>query len=214
MKPRRLMAALSAITAIRVTGAMGAMGTIRAIRAIRSARAVRAVSVCTALLAGAAQAHLIDAQTGTLNIVGQGAYLVLSLPVSAFKGVDDDGDGALSSRELQAHAGTLHQQVLAGVRLRAGGAWLPLQGLLLSPSPAHGGEGAPATQIVAMGRFGLPTGAPPLKLQLALFGRRADEGRIVLTATRKPESQRLDFRPGRNTQALFVTELAAHAVGR
>ena len=31
----------------------------------------------------AAQAHLVVSQRGTLNIVGDGAYMVLSLPVSA-----------------------------------------------------------------------------------------------------------------------------------
>ena len=44
-----------------------------------------------------AQAHLMVAQHGTLNLVGDGVYMVLSLPVSAFAGSDDDGDDKLSS---------------------------------------------------------------------------------------------------------------------
>jgi hypothetical protein len=59
------------------------------------------------LLAGsalsAAHAHLVVSQRGTLNIVGDGAYMVLSLPVSSLSGFDDDHDGLLSVDELRAH---------------------------------------------------------------------------------------------------------------
>lgn len=153
--------------------------------------------------AAATQAHLIDAQTGTLNIVGGGAYLVLSLPVSALKGVDDDGDGRLSPAELQTHARKLHAQVQAGVKLLDGNTALPLQGLLLSLSTAHGAEGSPAAQLVVMGRFGLQRADAPLRLQVRLHGRTPSEQRLEVAVTRKPEASRLQFGPGRTTQALF-----------
>ena len=38
---------------------------------------------------------------GTLNIVDGGAFMVLSLPVSACSGIDDDGDALLSPTELR-----------------------------------------------------------------------------------------------------------------
>ena len=43
-----------------------------------------------------ANAHLMVAQQGTLNVVDDGAFVVMSLPISAFSSVDDDGDGKLS----------------------------------------------------------------------------------------------------------------------
>ena len=74
------------------------------------------LALCGALLAAvSAQAHLMAAQKGTLNIVGDAAFLVLSVPVSALQGVDDDGDGALSVAELRAHTDTVRSQVQAGV---------------------------------------------------------------------------------------------------
>lgn len=48
------------------------------------------------LLIGAAHAYLMVAQRGTLNLVGDGGFMVLSLPISAFTGIDDNADGQLS----------------------------------------------------------------------------------------------------------------------
>lgn len=51
------------------------------------------------------------AQKGTLNIVGDAAFLVLSVRVSALQGVDDDdGDGALSVAELRAHTDAVRRR--------------------------------------------------------------------------------------------------------
>lgn len=85
-------------------------------------------ALCALLLYSApARAHLIAAQKGTLNIVAEAAFLVLSVPVSALQGVDDDGDAALSKAELRAHAESIRAQVLAGVQLLRPEGPLPLQ---------------------------------------------------------------------------------------
>ena len=46
-----------------------------------------------ALWAPQAQAHMMVAQKGTLNFEAGGAYLLVSLPVSAFTGFDDETNG-------------------------------------------------------------------------------------------------------------------------
>ncbi|MGK0269760.1 MAG: hypothetical protein ACI88H_000392 [Cocleimonas sp.] len=48
-----------------------------------------------------ASAHLMVAQHGTLNFKGSGAFIVLSVPISAFTNINDDGDGKLSSSEFK-----------------------------------------------------------------------------------------------------------------
>jgi hypothetical protein len=152
------------------------MGVRRPIRIDQGEQAVGAcirawVGVCSWLVLPvcllwpwAAEAHLMVAQNGTLNFSGGGAYLVLSVPVSAFERVDDDGDGLLSPRELQAHRPRIEQAVLAAVQLRRSGRALELQGLLLNLSPSdHAGgatHDAPARQLVVMGRFALGEGTP------------------------------------------------------
>jgi len=50
-----------------------------------------------------ANAHLMVEQRGTINIVDDGAFVVVSVPVAAFSGVDDDGDGLVSAAELRSH---------------------------------------------------------------------------------------------------------------
>ena len=60
-------------------------------------------------------AHLMVEQHGTINFANGGAFLVLSVPVSAFSGVDDDGDGALSAVELSRHSKVVEEQLHDGV---------------------------------------------------------------------------------------------------
>ena len=57
-----------------------------------------------ARLAAQAVAHMTVAQKRTLNFDGHGAYLVVSLPVSAFMGFDDDDNCALRSQVSDASA--------------------------------------------------------------------------------------------------------------
>ena len=62
---------------------------------------VRCVTtLCAMATVTTAHAHLMVEQHGTINFTNGGAFLVLSVPVSAFDGVEDDGDGALSAKEL------------------------------------------------------------------------------------------------------------------
>ena len=163
----------------------------------------------------AAQAHLLAAQKGTLNLVGDAAFMVLSVPASALRGVDDDGDGALSSVELGAHAGAIEEQVQAGVQLLDAGDAAPLRLLMLDRAPAADGRlDAAASHLLLLGRFQLPTrqgdavdaGGPPaqgLALRFTLFGTGADEQVQDWTITRQQETHWLRFVKGRDTQALL-----------
>jgi hypothetical protein len=120
------------------------------------------LALCGALLAtGPAQAHLMAAQKGTLNLVGDAAFLVLSVPVSALKGVDDDGDGALSVAELRAHIDTIRSQIQAGVQLHDAAGALPLQLVMLDVTPLENTAQAAARHLAVMGRFQLRTPAVP-----------------------------------------------------
>ncbi len=65
-----------------------------------------------------ANAHLMVAQQGTLNVVEGGAFMVISLPTSAFTSVDDDGDGKLSREEFTTHQTDLRTAVMHGIQLR------------------------------------------------------------------------------------------------
>jgi hypothetical protein len=157
-----------------------------------------------------AQAHLMAAQKGTLNLVGDAAFLVLSVPVSALQRVDDDRDGALSKAELAAHTDAVRAQVLFGVQLLAPDGALPLQLVMLDTAPPDSTPTAAARQLVVLGRFQLPQGSTGdgLSLRLALFGATASEQQQDLTITRQQETQWLRFTPERTTQGLLPSAAA------
>lgn len=179
----------------------------------RAARRAFVVASALATWAASAQAHLMVAQKGTLNFSGDGAYLLLSLPVSALRRVDENGDGLLNAHELQTHRAAIEQQVRAAVQLRRGGRALELQGLLLNLAPADHRPGHPAvhtaphahqhpntlpgaaatSQLVVMGRFALTGDADPAaglhvpasayRFRLGLFGRTPAERRFDMVFT-------------------------------
>jgi hypothetical protein len=100
-----------------------------------------------------AQAHLMVAQHGTLNIVDDGAFMVLSLPISAFEGVDDDSDGKVSMVEFNNHRGAIVESVGQNLTLSDKDGNLSLQGIMLSPVVPHDAPEEPLSQLIVMGRF-------------------------------------------------------------
>ena len=164
-----------------------------------------------------AQAHWMAAQQGTLNIVGEAAFMVLSVPVSAFTAVDDDGDGALSKAELVAHAGTIRQQLKEGVQLFQGEQALPLHLMMVDVVGHDKALEAPSAQLMVMGRFqmrgGSSDGAPEttqtdnIRLHFNLFGRASDEQAQDISITRQEDAQTANFTPERTTRSLFPSGL-------
>jgi len=146
----------------------------------------------------AAHGHLIVDQKGTINFVEDGAFLVVSLPVTALEGADDDGDGKLSFSEMARHTPELQRQIKAGLRLTDRSGEKALDGLLLNLSPPDNAPSSPATHIVAMGRFALGVPAESLesaRFESSLFGRVESEKTLTITLKRGEQSQLLLLTP-------------------
>ncbi len=160
-----------------------------------------------------AQAHLMVAQRGTLNIVGDGAFMVLSLPVSALSGVDDDGDGKLSLAEFSAHRAAIAAVVVRELRLSDGQGARTLEAMMLSPSPPDDAPTAPAAQLVVLGRFALGDAGGALRFETGLFGKAADERVFQVTVTRPATGQKqlLVLTPQQPARALFPSAWAVFA---
>jgi hypothetical protein len=146
----------------------------------------------------------MPAQKGTINIAGDGGFLVLSVPVSAFAAIDDDGDGKLSVREMKSHYADIERQVLAGLQLSDGSGLRPLQGVMLNLSPPDNDPTGAAPQLVVLGRFLLATPNVPMRLQISLFGKSPDERVYHVTASRGDVSQLVVFTPERKQRPLFA----------
>ncbi len=171
----------------------------------------------------AAQAHLMVAQRGTLNLVGNGVFMVMSLPVSGFTGVDDDQDGALSLAEMRRHGADIQAQVRHGLILSDAHGARPLEGLMLNLSPPDDTPTAPASHLVVMGRFALGAQTEGLTFTLSLFGQKSAEQVQDITVSRGSQKQHLVLAPGRErgdilpgASTVFVDHAvlgAAHVLG-
>jgi len=154
------------------------------------------------------QAHMMVAQHGTLNVVTGGAFMVLSLPVSAFKGIDDDKDGKLSMQEFDIHRLSISNQIKSQVVLSDEQGKRPLQGMILSPVIAHGALKGPVSQLVVMGRFKLDEMNSRLQYKISLFGNSPKEKKFEVTATRKVDGiqQSFELIPKSSVFHLFENE--------
>jgi hypothetical protein len=174
-----------------------------------------------------AQAHLLEAQRGTLNFAGTGGFVAVALPVDAFTGVDDDGDGKMSLTEMSAHRKDLEAQVMLGLQLIGPAGPRPLQAVMLhlshdehtppapaapsanSEQPVPTAQTAPARHVVVLGRFAMADAAGQamdpkgLRLRLSLFGQTAATQQLAVVVTKGQQTQKLVLSPGREEGALF-----------
>ncbi|MBI3716067.1 MAG: HupE/UreJ family protein [Betaproteobacteria bacterium] len=164
-----------------------------------------------ALFPGSASAHLVLSQRGTLNIVDDKAVLVLSVPVAAFRGADDDGDGRLSRVELAAHWAGLEKQATGQIELRDSGGPLPLRSLDISPTAPDDAPAAPVAQIVVLAELSLRTANSPLIFHANLFGASDEERTLAITVNRGIDTQLVLLTPERPSRILFPPASAVFA---
>ena len=154
------------------------------------------------VLSTEASAHLMVAQKGTLKLGKGGYYFVVSLPVGAFSGVDDDGDGSLSAKELKAHSAALKAAVTRGFTLSSAAAGpLPIEGLLLQMGHTHSKRRA--KHIIAMGRFNVAAEVRDLTLETHLFGEGRRATRLTISITRHNDKERAVLTPKTPRHRLF-----------
>jgi hypothetical protein len=165
------------------------------------------------------QAHLMAAQKGTLNIVDDAAFLVLSVPVSALHGVDDDADGKMSKQELEAHMKSVQEQIKAGLKMSGPKAIFELQLMMVDRATTESNPHQASDQLVVLGRFQLNTFAAtnkyfesywsePVLLSYALFGAKKNEQVLDLIITRKAESQWLHLTPLNSSKELLPSHFS------
>lgn len=153
-----------------------------------------------------AYGHLMEAQHGTLNFVDDGAFLVLSLPTSAFPGIDENEDGRVSMIEFNNQRAEIFESVSRSVTLRDAAGLRPLEGVMLSPEIAHDASIESVTQLTVLGRFNLSGSEGLLRLGSELFGQSEKEQSVKMTVTNKTKDlqQELLLTPGASSAVLFA----------
>jgi hypothetical protein len=155
-------------------------------------------------------AHLMEHQQGTLNLREQRGYLVLSIPVSALVGVDDNRDRRVDERELQRHAAAIERQMRAGVQISDGSRPVRLDGLLVNLSPDEQHREGPATHLVMLAVALFESAPRSPSIEIRLFGRLPAERRYRFMATRAGsdgvnEESTLIITPAIRRQKLFAS---------
>ena len=142
------------------------------------------LSIALAVSSSAAGAHLLPAQNATLHIANGRAYVVYSAPVSAFDGIDYDGDRLLSGDELNRHKDYIAQAFTKRFSLRAaGGNAISPEFVWISSPETDLARPPPTTYVVIMTGFPLSGLVKDIRVNTDLFGRNAGEGEIALRAT-------------------------------
>jgi hypothetical protein len=143
-------------------------------------------AVALALPLRRAEAHLLPAGQGTVNVVGAGLFAAVSVPASAFHGADDDGDGTLDVAELQRHEEALRAEADRRLLLFDGATPARTVRVDLVLSPEHDATGGRADRVVVLKHAELDAPPEDLRVRCDLFGARDSERRLTITGTRRP----------------------------
>lgn len=131
-----------------------------------------------------AHAHLLPAQQGTLNVVGDSVFVALSIPVSTLQGFDDDQEGLLSATELERHQVRLQADIDRRLSVRNDSQTGRTVLLNLMLSPAHDQTGDRADQLIALKHVQFVAEPRQLVLVTDLFGTGSADQQITIKATR------------------------------
>jgi hypothetical protein len=154
-------------------------------------------------------AHLMVAQQGTLNIVDSNAFVVISLPISAFEGLDANQDGQISMIEFNLNRNAVSQEIADKLMLVNKDKSRQLIDILLSPVQDHHSVDDHFTQLTVMGRFNLEDFPNTFKLKADLFGKTVEEQVLKITMIRAKDKlkQIIQLTPKFPTAELLLIHL-------
>jgi len=136
------------------------------------------------IMASSANAHLMVSQQGTINVVGLEAFVVVSLPVSAFKGVDTNQDGQISMIEFNQNRKSVTEEIKQNFKLVDRDKSSYLEDILLSPVQSHHSHDNHFSQLTVMGKFKLKDLSDSFKLKADLFGTNTKEQTLKIAIIR------------------------------
>lgn len=147
-------------------------------------------------------AHLMVDQNGTLNFVEDKAYMVLSVPITAFKNLDTDGNQSISMQEFNLQRQAIVDTIRSHVRLTSKGKAATLDGIRLLPSLEHHDE----IQLVIMGVFDLDGHTSEAQFSMELFNLDSHHSDFTITVKRKSDNfvREIIYTAQNSTNELFI----------
>ncbi len=144
--------------------------------------------VWVGLFTSLASAHLLPAQNATINIIDNAAFVVVSVPVSALSGVDDNRDGMLTPAEIQLHSDSITQQFSARFHVSDRGKSGATVLNWIVPPQTDGSDDR-STYVVLMQRVNFASPIQNPEISTDLFGTAPNEASLTITATRDSAAQ-------------------------
>lgn len=139
-------------------------------------------------LSGAAHAHMLPKETATMNILDKAAFFVVSVPVSALKGVDDDGNGQMSIVEMQKHTPDIVRQFAKRFKVSDEGN-LAAPALSWVMPPQSDGPPVDTDYVIVLHRMDFASAPKNPILETDLFGTKDGESQMTITATRNNKTE-------------------------
>lgn len=154
-------------------------------------------------LATYASAHMMPAQQGTVNLLDNVAFVVLSLPLSGLKNLDKkiDGDGRLSEPELQLHHAIIEQQVMQRVRFYNGTTAGMVDFIQISTQPDDHEQqantpSAGSSQFLVLMKITFAVAPTKLRMETDFFGDASNEKQFAIKAISGKKTEAIILRVG------------------
>ena len=152
-----------------------------------------------------ADAHIMPAHAGTINIVGHQAFIALSLPAMYFADADDNHDGMLSAAEVGAHLDLLQRLVATTIHVSDGKAKAILQYARVSIEQTSdtATRFTPSEHALVLIVALFPDEPHTVELQLDRLDQMGDAGRLFIRATKRGVTEAATLRAGHSSHTFY-----------
>lgn len=157
-----------------------------------------------------ARAHLMPAGQGAVRLVDDSAYAVISVPVAALSGFDDNHDGLVNADEINAHRADLSRQLSRILTAQNAGqpGRLIFEDLLLSHLDEPNFKGG--SHIVVVRRYQWSEAVRSFSLRADMFGTPATaDAQLIVRGIRGEESEAAILSKRRNEYTFFTVPWTA-----
>ncbi len=159
--------------------------------------------IVLSLHVSSAGAHLLPILSGTLNVIEQHVYVVLSLPASAFRGLDKGPDGAMDIDQYHRVEESLTAQIKQGLTIDGEGQAPELIQLMTHFSPRDPKSPADQDAIVVMLEYRFAATPMIVLIKTNLFGDRATDEQLTIKAQKGEDVDTAVLTPLQDSYVFF-----------
>lgn len=159
--------------------------------------------IVLSLHVSSAGAHLLPILSGTLNVIERHVYVVLSLPATAFRGLDKGPDGAVDIDQYHRVEESLTAQIKQGLIIDGDGQAPELIQLMTHVSPRDPKAPTDQDAIVVMLEYRFAATPMIVLIKTNLFGDRATDEQLTIKAQKGEDVDTAVLTPLQDSYVFF-----------